>query len=626
MAGRWLPASIAAGLCLAAFAWLFSLTPMAHRVENQYALGLLFGYRGPIAPPTGAVVIGIDRATINWLRDMGDGSAPLDGRLAACLSESGHEDLVRIRGPNTLPRSFHACLLEALGKLGFTAVAFDILFSVEGAADDDNRFAQAIRAHGRTAVLIGLERSTVQDGGAELLVEQEVQPFSLFGESAAGAGAFIVPRGGPVYGYWRTIPGFDGMPSLPEEVYRLQHSPADGRMSDGLRGSPFQYLWLYGPPGSIETISARDLLLDDVSDSVRASARSAAAFIGASDPNTADFLDTFPSFFRGNVSVDISGVELAATAYLNRKTGETLLQLPPGGEAALIAGFAFVLGFLARARSGYGAVAAPLGALAYLAVAAYAFTQARLFLPVATPVFATAPLALLLAVVVRYRFARALLMHLAPAPVARRMLTRATDRRSEAISEDATIIFFDLIGSTAIAEKIEPLTFSALLNSYHDAVTDQVEKHRGLISAFSGDGVLAVFTESAAGSEHAVRACRSAQAVVRSVQQFNASHPESPALHLRIGLNSGSVAEGEIGARDRFNFSVVGDAVNLASRLEQLGKVIFPNETDVILVGGSTYDLSREDDLEFIDCGFREIPGRERSERVFRLIVDRATD
>ena len=95
-----------------------------------------------------------------------------------------------------------------------------------------------------------------------------------------------------------------------------------------------------------------------------------------------------------------------------------------------------------------------------------------------------------------------------------------------------------------------------------------------------------------------------------------------PALHMRVGVNSGEVAEGEIGARDRFNFSVVGDGVNLAARLEQMGKTLFPGEPDVVLVGEATRDLAAGAGFGFRDCGEREIRGRERRERVFRLAVD----
>jgi adenylate cyclase len=204
------------------------------------------------------------------------------------------------------------------------------------------------------------------------------------------------------------------------------------------------------------------------------------------------------------------------------------------------------------------------------------------------------------------------------------MLIRESGHRSDAMSDDATIVFFDLIGSTSIAENISPIDFSTLLNTYHDTVTSFVEKCQGQITAFSGDGVMAVFTHLDAGADHAPYACRAAIEVVRGLRDINAKNETSgfPPLHMRIGINSGSVAEGEIGARDRFNFSVVGDVVNLASRLEQLGKTILPNETDMILVGETTQQLAKGQGLSFVDHGHHEIRGRESTEHVYQLIVD----
>ena len=169
-------------------------------------------------------------------------------------------------------------------------------------------------------------------------------------------------------------------------------------------------------------------------------------------------------------------------------------------------------------------------------------------------------------------------MRLAPAPAARRMLNQPTEQRVAAVPHDATIVFFDLIGSSTIAEKIPPADFNTLLNVYFDRAVENVEKHQGQIAAFSGDGITAVFTGIHHRENHAVHACLAATAIFAAMRKVNADNAERglPSLHMRVGMNSGEVAEGEIGSRDRFNFSVVGDTVNLAARLEQMGKTLFP--------------------------------------------------
>ena len=92
-----------------------------------------------------------------------------------------------------------------------------------GVSEDDARLANAFREHGSVAILVGFDRSVVRDGASEVLVEREVRPFKLFTEKAAASGAFVVPRsGGPIYGYWRVVPGFVDTKSLPEVTLGLR--------------------------------------------------------------------------------------------------------------------------------------------------------------------------------------------------------------------------------------------------------------------------------------------------------------------------------------------------------------------------------------------------------------------
>ena len=606
------------------FAGAVALLPIADRLEDQYALGLLYALRPPVETAPGAVVVAIDRQTLEWLRDESDteGKAP----LLSCLPPGVTSRLAEVRGPSSIPRAVHACALAELARLGVKAAIFDILFLVPGARDDDDEFARALKSTVATGILVGFERSVVKDGVSEVLVEKELQPIELFRASASTTGAFLVPRpGGPVYGYWPRVAGFPETKSLPEEALLLANSALYAASQTPPAGPGLRYFWLYGPPGTVETISLRDLLRRDVP-SGQALAGSTVAFIGASDPDSQNYPDSFPTFIRGGSGADLSGVELAATAFLNLLHGDTLRRLTPLETGLLIAAFAAALGFLARFQPTYAILfALPIGVV-YLGLATWLFTARHLFVPVGLPVFVLLPAAFVLAIFMRYRLARSLIMRLAPAPVARRRLGLMTDERSKAVSDEASVIFFDLIGSSKIAEKLTPLDFSVLLNSYHDTITAVIEAHGGFVNAYSGDGVMAAFTRTDAGADHALRACQSSIEVVRQIRLNNAANADKslPPLRLRVGLNSGPVAEAEIGAATRFNFSVVGDVVNLASRLEQLGKVLFADEGDIILLGQRTRQLAAAADLDFIDCGLQEIRGRDQAELVYRLVIPEA--
>jgi adenylate cyclase len=373
----------------------------------------------------------------------------------------------------------------------------------------------------------------------------------------------------------------------------------------------------------VETISAREILEGPSSPSEVSAVVPRVAFIGASDPDTTSFPDGFPSFFQGASESEISGVELVATAYLNLLHGERLERVPVEWSIGIIVLFAFALAIFAAIAGRWSILGVVLAIVLYGLAGLILFVKYRVLSPLGIPILIVGPIMLLVAISIRYRFARALILHLMPRPVARRILVSSTDERGRTVSDEATVLFFDLIGSSAIAEKISALEFSKLLNGYHETVSRNIATHRGYVSAFAGDGVIAVFTKADAGPDHARQACRSVIAILEELRRPNAEwHGSgSPELSLRIGVNSGAVAAGEIGGLDRFNFSVVGDVVNLAARLEQMGKTLFPGEKDVVLVGELTRRLAGGE-LNFLDCGTCSIPGRAGPEHIYRLVPD----
>lgn len=612
------------GIAASVLAVLAHLTPFAHEIENRYGLGLLFSLRRPVPPPDGALVIAIDRQSIDWLRQSSANLPEEAPRLDSCIPAGARAQLERLKGPSSLPRSVYACLLRELSRLGVPVAVFDIMFSVPGLPEDDKMLAEAMRDHGATAILTGLERFAISKGGAGITVEQEKQAFPLIKESAAATGIFLVPRTqGFVHGYLRHARGLSESPSLIEVAQSLLDERGVAAGSRERHQSDFTYLWLYGPPGSIRTVPLRDFLTGEVPDDVRRAAARTVAFVGASDPSMVAYEDSFPSLYRNETDANISGVELAATAFLNLQTGHEL-RLPPWPlQIGIVFAFALALGLVAT-MAGASSVWAIAGlATMYLMAAFAAFAEWRLFLPVFVPIFVAAPIVTVLALVVRSRAAWALVKRLAPAPVARRLLNEPSRDRGEVVTSDATVAFFDIIGSTKLGEQIPDIPFGELMNDFHDAVTREVEACGGCVIAFAGDGMTALFGSSEAGPDHAFLACRSAISSVRQIRSLNVENAKRgiPPLGVRVGMNSGQVAEGSIGARDRFNFAVVGDAVNIASRLEQLGKTLFPNDQDVILVASATHQRASGRGLSFVACGAQKIPGRASDEFVFRLLA-----
>ena len=135
---------------------------------------------------------------------------------------------------------------------------------------------------------------------------------------------------------------------------------------------------------------------------------------------------------------------------------------------------------------------------------------------------------------------------------------------------EATILFTDLEGFSTLSEQVTPPEIIATLNEYFSVVAAPIESRGGVINQFQGDGILASFNLPEADPDHAARAIEAALEIQRTLE----THTFSSGLRLgsRIGINSGEVVGGLVGTAERVNYTVHGDDVNLAARLEQLNK------------------------------------------------------
>jgi class 3 adenylate cyclase len=178
---------------------------------------------------------------------------------------------------------------------------------------------------------------------------------------------------------------------------------------------------------------------------------------------------------------------------------------------------------------------------------------------------------------------------------------------------EATILFSDIAGFTTIAEYLTPAELVGALNDYLETVLAPIREHGGVVHTFIGDGLFASFNMPLACESHPVAAVRAALDIQRAVGSRTFGD-QGVALATRIGISTGPVIGGDIGAGKRMNFTLLGDTVNLAARLEELNKQYGTR----ILVSQSTRNACGET-FNFDSLGSVTVRGRSESVAIFSV-------
>ncbi len=207
-----------------------------------------------------------------------------------------------------------------------------------------------------------------------------------------------------------------------------------------------------------------------------------------------------------------------------------------------------------------------------------------------------------------------------PKTLVRRLVQRGGGRQPPSAEREVTVMFTDIAGFTGVAEGVSAESLAAFLNDHFATIAGAVEAEGGTVDKFIGDAVMAFWGAPDDQPDHAERACRAALAIRAAVGADNERRRaagEGP-VRMRIGLHSGRAVVGNIGAPGRMNYTMVGDTVNVAQRLEQLGKQAGGDGEVAILVSEATAaglgpGVRREPAGEF------RVSGRERPVAVFRL-------
>jgi class 3 adenylate cyclase len=200
--------------------------------------------------------------------------------------------------------------------------------------------------------------------------------------------------------------------------------------------------------------------------------------------------------------------------------------------------------------------------------------------------------------------------------VSKSVATAILDNRDRAgriadTTAEATLMFTDIEGFTGLSERLAPAEVAAILNAYLGAVVPVIQRHGGVVNSFIGDGLFASFNLPLPCENHAAAAIAAAIEIQRVLDEGPfAGHV---ALRTRIGINTGTVIGVTIGTENRLNYTLLGDAVNVASRVEQLNKRFHTR----ILATESTVRAASTTDCERL--GVIDVRGHEDNIVVYRV-------
>ncbi len=208
-----------------------------------------------------------------------------------------------------------------------------------------------------------------------------------------------------------------------------------------------------------------------------------------------------------------------------------------------------------------------------------------------------------------------------PKTLVRRLISQGDAGSAASVERELTVMFTDIAGITRMSEDLPAAEVAEFLNHHFALVAGCIEDEDGTVDKFMGDGLMAFWGAPEEQPDHAARAARAALAIARAIEAENverANTGEEP-VRLRIGLHSGPVTVGNIGAPGRINYTIVGDAVNIGQRLEQLGRE-FGVEGSAVTVLASAATAGR------LGAGFaresvggHRLRGRSETIEVFRL-------
>ncbi len=572
------------GLIIGCITVVFSLLPIGELIELKgYDLFHLF--RSPQKPPGDIVIVAIDEPS---------------------FAETG------MQWP--WPRSIHAQLTDVLKHEGASVIGFDIVFAEPSGSAEDTAFAGSLQRAGNVCLASEIEIIERKRYLQRILVE----PVPVFKENSFTGIVNVLKDSDTVVRKFYSTEKHEIL--FAKQIARL-HVKKEFDIHKNT------YIAYAGPPGSFPTVSYYQALQPSVylpKDFFKGKIVIVGLQLKTSPEAKASQADIFntPFLFTGNSLM--SGVEIQTNMAANFLKGEFITRLNIVFSLLLFLLLGIISSLLQiRWRPVLHGFLSIIFFLLYLTAAYSLFRYSRIWIPtliVALP-FSLSYIVHGAAAYIdtekkRREIKKAFAHYLSPS-ILESVLSNPHKLKLGGEKVESTILFSDISGFTAMSEKLPPDTIAHFLNRYFDAMTRIVFQHKGTVDKFIGDGLMAFWGAPVPDSEHALNACRAAvkmqERLVSLRQEMKTEY--MPEISIRIGINTGTVIAGNMGSSELFNYTLIGDSVNLASRLESANK----DTGTSILISKSVYEKVAAS-VRVIPLGSISVKGKTEEIQVYELL------
>lgn len=499
------------------------------------------------------------------------GAQPAPSKVVVvAIDEPSYRELGVKYGP-PWPRALHAKLLRKLKALGAKQVVFDVLFI--GPGSDPQADTELTQALAGIKSVIGTELSlrTVSGQGGGYVIEELEQPYDPFRKVATEALIGLRERKG-------VIRNFPLSRSDQEKRFPFLAQAAAGFNGPeiGEQPGPYDLIRYYGPGRALRPVSYWEVVSEDTP--LRTSDfQDATVFVGLlmrSDTGGSQ-KDSYISPYGAPM---IFGLEVHATIYANLSEKSWISRPSPALERLAQALLAAVATFAALSVTPviFSAITALL-AVAWCCASFFSLGSG-FFLAGAPTVLFVVPLVLLSTSLHSYVSARraeeslrsAFSLYISPDMVPK-LQTEGGALKLGGEKLWITAVFTDIEDFTSITEDMPAEKTSEMLNAYFTEVVDVVFRNKGTLVKFIGDAIFAIWGAPIKLPNHADLAIQAAREIQTAIERFNSSQ-RFPRLKTRVGVHTGPMLVGNLGSARRFDYTAIGDSVNLASRIEGLNK------------------------------------------------------